>query len=117
MTEMGQTGGREGATGAQAQRTLISASGLTKTYRIGDQSVEALRGVSLEISAGEFVAIMGPSGSGKSTMMNLIGALDVPTAGRLVIDGRDIGTMSTDELAELRNRSIGFVFQQFHLLP
>jgi putative ABC transport system ATP-binding protein len=96
---------------------LIRATGLTKTYRVGDQSVTALADVSLEIAPGEFVAIMGASGSGKSTMMNLIGALDVPTAGKLIIDGRDIGTLGADELAELRNRSIGFVFQQFNLLP
>jgi putative ABC transport system ATP-binding protein len=96
---------------------LIRAVGLTKTYRVGDQSVTALADVTLEIAPGEFVAIMGASGSGKSTMMNLIGALDVPTAGKLVIDGRDIGALGVDELAELRNRSIGFVFQQFNLLP
>jgi putative ABC transport system ATP-binding protein len=96
---------------------LIRAVGLTKAYVMGDQTVRALNDVSVEIGEGEFVAIMGPSGSGKSTMMNLIGALDVPSAGQLWIDGRNIADMSSDELAHLRNRSIGFVFQQFNLLP
>jgi len=100
-----------------AQQPFISARGVSKIYRMGDQIVRALDDVSLAIGNGEFVAIMGPSGSGKSTMMNLIGALDVPTSGTLEIDGRDIGKLSTDELAALRNRSIGFVFQQFNLLP
>jgi putative ABC transport system ATP-binding protein len=97
--------------------TLVAARDLTKIYRIGEQDLVALDHVSLEIAAGDFVAIMGSSGSGKSTFMNLIGALDVPTSGQLVFDGRDIGTLSVDELAALRNRSIGFVFQQFNLLP
>jgi putative ABC transport system ATP-binding protein len=96
---------------------LISARGVTKVYAMGDQTVRALDGVTLDIADGEFVAIMGPSGSGKSTMMNLIGALDVPTAGTLAIAGRDVSKLSSDELADLRNRSIGFVFQQFNLLP
>ncbi len=98
-------------------KPLIAATSLVKTYRMGAEVVKALDGVSLRIGQGEFVAIMGPSGSGKSTMMNLIGALDVPTTGTLAIDGRDIGTLDSDELADLRNRSIGFVFQQFNLLP
>ncbi len=96
---------------------LISARELTKVYRVGDQDLAALDHVTLDIAQGDFVAIMGPSGSGKSTVMNLIGALDVPTSGELALDGRDIGTLSVDELADLRNRSIGFVFQQFNLLP
>ncbi len=105
------------ASGAPATlQPLISASNLTKVYTMGEQTVRALDGVSLEIAEGDFVAIMGASGSGKSTMMNLIGALDQPTSGTLKIDGRDVATMGSDELADLRNRSIGFVFQQFNLL-
>jgi putative ABC transport system ATP-binding protein len=96
---------------------LIKAQNLSKIYRVGEQDLVALDNVTLEIATGDFVAIMGPSGSGKSTMMNLIGALDVPTSGNLVLDGRNIGKLSVDELAELRNRTIGFVFQQFNLLP
>jgi putative ABC transport system ATP-binding protein len=84
---------------------------------MGDQELRALDGVTLEIAAGDFVAIMGASGSGKSTFMNLVGGLDTPSAGRLEIDGRDIGAMTSDDLAALRNRTIGFVFQQFNLLP
>jgi putative ABC transport system ATP-binding protein len=110
--------------GPETQRTgpalgppLVSARDLSKVYRVGDQDLVALDHVSLDIASGDFVAIMGPSGSGKSTMMNLIGALDVPTSGQLLLDGRDIGTLSVDELAALRNRTIGFVFQQFNLLP
>lgn len=95
---------------------LIRAVDVTKVYKMGDQTVRALDGVSLDIAEGEFVAIMGASGSGKSTMMNLLGALDVPTSGKLFIDDRDIGTLDADELADLRNRRIGFVFQQFNLL-
>ncbi len=99
-----------------ATTAIIRASNVSKIYTMGDQTVRALDGVSFEVKNGEFVAIMGPSGSGKSTMMNLIGALDVPTTGTLDIDGRDIAMLSTDELADLRNRKIGFVFQQFNLL-
>jgi putative ABC transport system ATP-binding protein len=95
---------------------LIRAASVTKVYAMGEQPVRALDGVSLDIDEGEFVAIMGPSGSGKSTMMNLIGALDVPTSGTMYIDGRNVAALTSDELAALRNRTIGFVFQQFNLL-
>lgn len=101
---------------ATAAQPLILAKDITKTYQMGDQTVHALDGVSLDIADGEFVAIMGASGSGKSTMMNLIGALDTPTSGSLMIAGRDVATMTADELAALRNQTIGFVFQQFNLL-
>ena len=101
---------------AVSKPALIQAEGVSKTYDMGEQRVRALDGVSLSIGEGDFVAIMGASGSGKSTMMNLIGALDKPTSGRLLIDGRDISVLGQDELALLRNRTIGFVFQQFNLL-
>jgi putative ABC transport system ATP-binding protein len=97
-------------------RPLISCVDLTKTYVMGEQAFNALDKVTLDIAQGEFVAIMGPSGSGKSTLLNLIGALDTPTSGELIIDGVNIAEMSADELADLRNREIGFVFQQFNLL-
>jgi len=96
---------------------LISARDVHKHYELGGETVRALDGVTFDIAQGEFVAIMGPSGSGKSTMMNLIGALDVPTTGNLLIAGRNIGALDTDTLALLRNATIGFVFQQFNLLP
>ena len=95
---------------------LIKATGVSKIYRMGDQTVKALDNISFEVPEGQFVAIMGPSGSGKSTMMNLIGALDVPSTGVLELGGQDVALLSTDELADLRNRTIGFVFQQFNLL-
>ena len=107
---------RDAAPAVAAARPVISARGVSKIYRMGDQELRALDDVSLDIEAGDFLAIMGASGSGKSTMMNLIGALDTPTGGSLAIDGRDIGAMGPDELAELRNRTVGFVFQQFNLL-
>ncbi len=118
MTVIERAAGHEPGQGAPALgQPLISARDLTKVYRVGEQDLVALDHVTVDIAAGDFVAIMGPSGSGKSTMMNLIGALDVPTSGHLILDGRDIGTLSVDELADLRNRTIGFVFQQFNLLP
>ncbi|MDQ2639024.1 MAG: ABC transporter ATP-binding protein [Pseudomonadota bacterium] len=95
---------------------VVSARNLTKTYQLGEVAVHALRDVSFDIQRGEFVAIMGPSGSGKSTLMNLIGALDTPTSGSLAINGTDIATLDKDQLADLRNRTLGFVFQQFNLL-
>jgi putative ABC transport system ATP-binding protein len=104
------------AAGGTVKPALIAARGVEKVYGSGEERVHALNGVSFEIQEGEMVAIMGPSGSGKSTMMNLLGALDVPTAGSIWINGTNIGHLSRDALADLRNRSIGFVFQQFNLL-
>ena len=96
---------------------LVAAQGVKKVFRAGDIAVEALRGIDLEIGSGEFMAIVGPSGSGKTTLLNLIGALDVPTSGRIVLFGRDLGPLSRSERAELRLRSLGFVFQAYNLVP
>ena len=96
---------------------LIETVDLWKTYVMGSEEIHALRGVSIEIERGEYVAIMGPSGSGKSTLMNLIGCLDSPTRGNYILRGKMVSQMGDDELAEIRNREIGFVFQTFNLLP
>jgi putative ABC transport system ATP-binding protein len=95
---------------------LLSLEAITKVYRMGDVEVHALRGVSLEIESGDFVAVMGSSGSGKSTLMNIIGCLDRPTAGRYLLNGREVSRLGRDALAEIRNQTIGFVFQSFNLL-
>lgn len=96
---------------------LIQLRGITKTYRMGDVSVQALRGVELDIAEGDMTAIMGPSGSGKSTMMNLLGCLDRPTTGQYLLAGTDVSRLNDNELAEIRNKRLGFVFQSYNLLP
>lgn len=97
--------------------TLITARGLWKTYRMGAEEIHALQGIDLTLEPGEHLAIMGPSGSGKSTLMNLLGCLDTPTRGTYLLNEREVSSMSDDELARVRNREIGFVFQTFNLLP
>ncbi len=96
---------------------VIEIRGITKTYQMGDQVIRALRGVDLKIHRNEYLAIMGPSGSGKSTMMNMVGCLDTPTAGDYFFNGGNVAHMDDDQLADIRNREIGFVFQTFNLLP
>ena len=105
------------STAAQTDGTLIRAEDLWRTYVMGTEEIHALRGVSFTIAPNEYVAVMGPSGSGKSTLMNLIGCLDTPSRGRYVLRGKVVSEMNDDELAAIRNREIGFVFQTFNLLP
>jgi putative ABC transport system ATP-binding protein len=97
--------------------SIISVKDIVKTYKMGDFEVHALRGINLDINKDEFVAIMGASGSGKSTFMNILGCLDTPTSGEYYLDGIEVGKMDRDELARLRNKKLGFVFQAFNLLP
>jgi putative ABC transport system ATP-binding protein len=96
---------------------LIETQDLWKTYTMGDEEIHALRGISIQIDKGEYVAIMGPSGSGKSTLMNLIGCLDTPSRGTYLLNSKEVSTMNDNELARIRNEEIGFVFQTFNLLP
>ena len=98
-------------------RPVIEIAGITKEYQMGYSLIQALRGIDLVINRNEYLAIMGPSGSGKSTLMNMIGCLDTPTSGHYDFNGKDVAVMEADELAEIRNREIGFVFQTFNLLP
>ena len=96
---------------------VVDARELTKVYQMGDVQVHALRGLSLKIKPGEVISIMGPSGSGKSTLMNMLGCLDIPTSGEYLLDGESVSDMNDNQLADIRNRKVGFVFQSFNLLP
>ncbi len=98
-------------------KPLIKISNIKRNFELGDETVYVLKGINLEIHKGEYVALMGPSGSGKSTLMNLLGCLDTPTSGTYILNGKDVSQMKDDELAEIRNKEIGFVFQTFNLLP
>lgn len=98
-------------------KTIIKTTDISKVYQMGSERIEALKSVSIEISQGEYVAFMGPSGSGKSTLMNTIGCLDTPSGGTYILNGQDVSDMTENELAEVRNKEIGFVFQTFNLLP
>jgi len=99
------------------QKPVIDTHDISKLYRMGTEEIHALRSVTITIQRGEYVAFMGPSGSGKSTLMNIVGCLDTPTGGRYVLNGKDVSRMSDNQLADVRNKEIGFVFQTFNLLP
>lgn len=98
-------------------QAIIEIKGITRNFSLGSEVVKVLKGINLTINKGEYVALMGPSGSGKSTLMNLLGCLDTPTSGSYILNGKDVSSMKDDELAEIRNKEIGFVFQTFNLLP
>jgi len=98
-------------------QAIIEITGITRDFALGSEVVKVLKGINLTINKGEYVALMGPSGSGKSTLMNLLGCLDTPTSGSYILNGKDVSSMKDDELAEIRNKEIGFVFQTFNLLP
>lgn len=98
-------------------KAIIQTSEISKIYRMGSETVKALKSISITVNKGEYVAFMGPSGSGKSTLMNIIGCLDTPTAGQYILNSHDVSDLSENELAEIRNKEIGFVFQTFNLLP
>ncbi|MFC5272226.1 ABC transporter ATP-binding protein [Adhaeribacter terreus] len=98
-------------------QTIIQTNEISRVYRMGSETIHALRSISINIQKGEYVAFMGPSGSGKSTLMNIVGCLDTPTSGQYILNGKDVSNMTDNELAEVRNKEIGFVFQTFNLLP
>ncbi|AEW87229.1 ABC transporter ATP-binding protein [Flavobacterium columnare NBRC 100251 = ATCC 23463] len=98
-------------------KSLIKISNIKRDFQLGSEIIHVLKGIDLQINKGEYVALMGPSGSGKSTLMNLLGCLDTPTSGQYILNGKDVSKMKDDELAEIRNKEIGFVFQTFNLLP
>lgn len=101
----------------ERNKLIIHLEGIEKSYFMGSQAIPVLKGISLDILSNEYVALMGPSGSGKSTLMNILGCLDSPTGGKYILNGKDVSKMPDDDLAEVRNKEIGFVFQQFNLLP
>lgn len=98
-------------------QSIIEIKGITRDFPLGSETVYVLKGIDLHINKGEYVALMGPSGSGKSTLMNILGCLDTPTSGSYILNGKDVSKMADDELAEIRNKEIGFVFQTFNLMP
>src|SRR5512136_1584732 len=112
-----QTAALENSARADSPRKLIEIKDLTKVYGVGNVAVQALRGINATVKQGEFVAVMGASGSGKSTLMNILGCLDRPTSGTYILDGQDVSRLSKNQLASVRNKKIGFVFQSYNLLP